>query len=132
MANGQRAERSLGELFQELSQDTSALIRQEMALARTEMSDRISAFGRDAAMMGAGGVLIHVALLAATAAFIMGLVQLGVQGWLSALIVAVVYAIGGGVVIMSARAAMKRRSLAPVETVDSLKETAQWLKNQTR
>jgi hypothetical protein len=132
MANGQRAERSLGELFQELSQDTSALIRQEMALARTEMSDRISAFGRDAAMMGAGGVLIHVALLAATAAFIMGLVQLGVQGWLSALIVAVVYAIGGGVVIMSARAAMKRRSLTPVETVDSLKETAQWLKNQTR
>ena len=132
MANGQRAERSLGELFQELSQDTSALIRQEMALARTEMSDRIAAFGRDAAMMGAGGVLIHVALLAATAAFIMGLVQLGVQGWLSALIVAVVYAIGGGVVIMSARAAMKRRSLTPVETVDSLKETAQWLKNQTR
>jgi hypothetical protein len=132
MANGQRAERSLGELFQELSQDTSALIRQEMALARTEMADRLSAFGRDAAMMGAGGVLIHVALLAATAAFIMGLVQLGVDGWLSALIVAVVYAVAGGVVIMSGRAAMKRRSLTPVETVDSLKETAQWLKNQTR
>jgi hypothetical protein len=103
-----------------------------MALARTEMADRLSAFGRDAAMMGAGGVLIHVALLAATAAFIMGLVQLGVDGWLSALIVAVVYAVAGGVVIMSGRAAMKRRSLTPVETVDSLKETAQWLKNQTR
>ena len=132
MAHGQRAERSLGELFQELSQDTSALIRQEMALARTEMSDRVSAFGRDAALMGTGGVLMHVALLAATAAFIMGLTELGVQGWLSALIVAVIFAVVGGVIIMSGRAAMKRRSLTPVETVDSLKETAQWLKKQTR
>jgi hypothetical protein len=74
MADGHRAERSLGELFHELSQDTSALIRQEMALARTEVSERISAFARDASMIGAGGVLLHVALLAVTAAIIMGLV----------------------------------------------------------
>ena len=132
MANGHRAERSLGELFQELSQDTSVLIRQEMALARTEMSERVSAFARDAAMIGAGGVLLHVALLAVTAASILGLVQLGLQGWLAALIVAAVFGIVGGVIIASGRAAMKRRTLTPVETVDSLKETAQWLKNQTR
>jgi len=132
MANGQRAERSLGELFQELTQDTSALIRQEMALARTEMSDRISAFARDASLIGVGGALLHVALLAVTAAIIMGLVQLGLQGWLSAIIVAAVFGVAGGVLIASGRAAMKRRTLTPVETVDSLKETAQWLKNQTR
>lgn len=132
MANGQRAERSLGELFQELTQDTSALIRQEMALARTEMSERISAFARDASLIGVGGALLHVALLAVTAALIMGLVQLGLQGWLSAIIVATVFGVAGGVLIASGRAAMKRRTLTPVETVDSLKETAQWLKNQTR
>jgi hypothetical protein len=132
MANGQRDERSLGELFQELSQDTSALIRQEMALARVEMTDRATAFARDSALIVAGAVLAHVALLAATAACILGLVQLGVQGWLSALIVAVIFAVGGGVMAASGRAALKRRSLTPVETVDSIKETAQWLKNQTR
>jgi hypothetical protein len=77
-------------------------------------------------------VLAHVALLAATAALIMGLVQLGLQGWLSALIVAAVFAVTGGVLAASGRAALKRRTVTPVETVDSLKETAQWLKNQTR
>jgi hypothetical protein len=132
MANGDRVERSLGELFQELSQDTSTLIRQEVALARVEMTERASAFARDSALIAAGGVLAHVALLAATAAFIMGLVQLGLQGWLSALIVAAVFAVTGGVLAASGRAALKRRTVAPVETVDSIKETAQWLKNQTR
>ena len=132
MANGDRAERSLGELFQELSQDTSTLIRQEIALARVEMTHRASAFARDSALIAAGAILGHVALLAATAAFIMGLVQLGLQGWLSALIVAAIFAVAGGVMAASGRAALKRRTLTPVETVDSLKETAQWLKNQTR
>lgn len=132
MANGDRVERSLGELFQELSQDTSTLIRQEVALARAEITERASAFARDSALIAAGVVLAHVALLAATAAFIMGLVQLGLQGWLSALIVAAVFAVTGGVLAASGRAALKRRTVTPVETVDSLKETAQWLKNQTR
>jgi hypothetical protein len=132
MADGHRAERSLGELFQELSQDTSALIRQEMALARTEVSERISVFARDASMIGAGGVMLLVALLAITAALIMGLVQLGLEAWLSAAIVAAVFGAVGGALIASGRSAMKRRTLTPVETVDSLKETAQWLKNQTR
>lgn len=132
MAHGDRVERSLGELFQELSQDTSTLIRQEAALARAEITERASAFARDSALIAAGVVLAHVALLAATAAFIMGLVQLGLQGWLSALIVAAVFAVTGGVLAASGRAALKRRTVTPVETVDSLKETAQWLKNQTR
>ena len=132
MAHGDRVERSLGELFQELSQDTSTLIRQEVALARAEMTARATAFARDSALIAVGGVLAHVALLAATAAFILGLVQLGLQGWLSALIVAAVFAVTGGVLAASGRAALKRRTVAPVETVDSLKETAQWLKNQTR
>ena len=132
MAHGDRVERSLGELFQELSQDTSTLIRQEVALARAEMTERASAFARDSALIAAGAVLAHVALLAATAALIMGLVQLGLQGWLSALIVAAICAVTGGLLVAGGRAALKRRSVAPVETVDSLKETAQWLKNQTR
>jgi hypothetical protein len=132
MANGDRVERSLGELFQELSQDTSTLIRHEIALARVEMTEHASALARDSALIAAGGVVGHVALLAATAALIMGLVQLGLQGWLAALIVAAIFAVAGGVMAATGRAALKRRTLAPVETVDSIKETAQWLKNQTR
>jgi hypothetical protein len=132
MANPDRSERSLGELFQELSQDTSALLRQEIALARAEMIDRASVFARNSALIAVGGVLGHVALLAATAALILGLVQLGLQGWLAALIVAAIFAVVGGVMTASGRAALARRSLKPVETVDSLKETAQWLKNETR
>jgi hypothetical protein len=124
-------ERSIADLFTELSRDLSALVRQEAALARTELKEQAQALGRDAAVIGVGAALGLAALLAATAALVLLLVHFNVMPWAAAAIVAVVLGLVGGGMVWSRLSAMRKRTMAPVETIESIKETAQWLKNET-
>lgn len=126
-----RTERSLGELFSDLSQKTSLLIRQEVQLARTELSQKAAQAGRGGAMLGAGGIVANAALLTFVATVVLLLVQLGLDAWAAAGLTAVVLAAVGYVLVRSGLQKLKQ-PMTPVETVDSLKETAQWLKNETR
>lgn len=123
-------ERSLGELFSDLSQRTSELVRQEMLLARTEMSAKLAGVGRDAAWAGVGAALGHAALLVATAAVVLLLIELGLQAWLSAAIVAAALGIVAVVLVQGRVAALRRRDVRPVQTIHSLKELSQWAKNE--
>jgi hypothetical protein len=59
----QRDDRSLGELFQELSRETSLLIRQEVALAKTEMTEKAQQLGKDAGFLGAGGAIAYAGFI---------------------------------------------------------------------
>jgi hypothetical protein len=127
-----RDERSLGELFSELSQKTSILIRQELLLAKTEMAQKATQIGRDAAFLGVGGAVAYAAALTGAAAIVLLLVRFGVAPWLAAVLTALLLGIMGFVLIRSRLESLKRQQVTPVETVDSLKETAQWLKNETR
>ena len=124
-------ERSVAELFTDLSHQLSTLFRQEALLARTEVSQRLQAFGRDAMVIGVGAALALAALMAATAALVLLLIQLNLMPWLAALIVAAVLAVVAGVLVQARLSAMRRRTVAPVETVESIKETAQWIKKET-
>ena len=126
-----RAERSLGELFADLSQQTSLLIRQEVQLAKSELSQKATQAGRAGAMLGAGGALVHAAVLTFTATIVLVLVQLGLQAWLAAGLTAVLLAVVGFVMVRSGLYTL-RQPMTPVETIDSIKETAQWLKNESR
>lgn len=125
-------ERSLGDLFTDLSQQTSTLIRQEMALARAEMSQKAAQAGRDAAYIGAGGALAYAATLSAVAAIVLGMVRLGVEPWLAATLTAALVGAVAFVLIRSHARSLQQQQLAPVETMHSVKETAQWLKNEAR
>jgi hypothetical protein len=124
-------ERSVAELFTDLSQQLATLFRQEVLLARTEATERLQAFGRDAVVIGVGAALGLAALMAATAASVLLLIQLNVMPWIAALIVAAALAIIGGVLVQARLRAMRRRTVVPVETVESIKETAQWIKKET-
>lgn len=126
-----RTERSLGELFSDLSQKTSLLIRQEVQLAKTELSQKAAQAGRGGAMLGVGGVVANAALLTFVATIVLLLVQFGLDAWAAAGLTAVILAAVGFVLVRSGLQQL-RQPLAPVETVDSIKETAQWLKNETR
>jgi precorrin-3B methylase len=128
----QRMDRSLGELFSELSEQTGALVRQEMRLAKTELSDKLSGVGRHAAMIGAAAVFGLTALIAVGAAITLLLIDLGVQPWVSAVITAALMAGAAFVLAQSAIAALRKTNITPVETLHSLKETTQWLKTSTR
>jgi len=122
-------ERSLGELFAELSRETGVLVRKEVELATTEMTAKARTAGMHVGTIAAGGALTHAGLLVLLAAFVIGLAQLGVSPFLSALIVALATMGIGYALVSKGRASLSRANLAPVQTMETLKETATW---QTR
>ena len=125
-------DRSLGELFSDLSQQTAELIRQEMRLAKAELGEKLSDVGRHAMMIGLAAVFGLAAVLAVTAAITLLLIELGMQPWIASVITAAAMAIMAFGFAQSGISALRKKNLAPVETMHSLKETTQWLKNGTR
>jgi len=122
-------ERSLGDLFSDLSLQTSDLIRQEMRLAKAELSEKLADAGRHAMMIGVSIAFGLAAVVAAAAAVALLLVNLGVEPWLAALITAALMGLVAYLLAQSGISALRTKSIAPVETIHSLKETTQWLKN---
>jgi len=125
-----REERSLGELLGELAQDLSLLMRQEVQLAKAEMTAKLTRATHDLVSVGAGALVAWIAGLAFTAFLILGLTALGVAAWLSALIVAVVFGIAGYAMLQRGLADLKRVEPAPRRTVATLKDDVQWAKEQ--
>jgi hypothetical protein len=124
-----RMDRSIGELFSDLSQQTADLFRQEMRLAKAELSEKLSGAARQAAMIGVGAAFGLAAVMAAAAAIALLLIELGVAPWLSAVITSASMALIAYLLAQSGLSALRSRNIAPVETMQSLKETTQWLKN---
>jgi hypothetical protein len=127
---GRGDDRSLGELFSELSQETTTLIRQEVNLAKTEMSQKASRVGKDVGFMAAGGAVAYAGLLAIIAGVI-ALLALVIPLWLSALLVGLVVAAIGYFLVKRGLDALKQEDLAPRETIETLKEDKEWAKDQT-
>jgi Putative Actinobacterial Holin-X, holin superfamily III len=122
--------RSLGELFSELTHETSTLVRQEVALAKTELSQTATQVGKDMGFLAAGGAIAYAGLLAIIAAIILGLIQLGVTWWLAAAIVGIVVAAVGAFLVFRGLDELKQTNPAPTQTLTTLKEDAQWTKDQ--
>ena len=122
-------DRSIGDLFSELANETGTLIRQEVALATAEMTNKATDAGKNAASIAIGGFVGYAAFLALLAA-IVALLSYAMPVWLSALIVAIVVGAISAYMVTSALAKLKKSDLAPRETVTTLKEDAQWLKKQ--
>src|SRR5438045_2951539 len=85
-----KEDRSLGELFSELSRETSTLVRQEVDLAKTELTHKATEVGKDIGFLAAGALVAYAGFLTLVAMLVIALAQLGVTWWLSALIVGVV------------------------------------------
>lgn len=125
-------ERSLGDLFSELASETSTLVRQEVALAQTELTQKAAKVGRNVGYLVVGGAVGYAALLSFIAALIIGLGRLLENYWLSALIVGIIVTVVAVVMIMSALNSLKTTGITPTQTVETIKEDAQWLKDQVR
>ena len=118
----QRDERSLGELFSDLTREITTLVRQEAQLAKTEISQKAARVGRDAGMIFAGGLILYAGLLALVAAAVIGLAHLGLHwGW-SAFLVGVVVTGVGAFLAYTGLQALKREDLAPRESIEALTE----------
>jgi hypothetical protein len=131
MAEG-RDDRSLGELFAELARETSTLVRQELRQAGTEMSQRATGVGKEVGVLATGALVIYAGFLAVVAALILGLVDLGLDWWLAALIVGLVLGGIGYALVGRARSAIRRADILPRRTMDNLREDQEWVKEQIR
>lgn len=122
-------DRSLGELFSTLSRETGELVREEVSLAKTEMSHKAAEVGKDVGFLVAGGAVAYAGLLALVATAIIALAY-AFPWWLAALIVAIVVTAIGGFLVWRGLQNLKTTSLAPTQTLETLKEDATWTKDQ--
>lgn len=126
------SDRSTAELLRQLSEQTTRLVRQEMELARVELTAKGKRAGLGAGMFGAAGVLGFYALGALTAAIILA-ISLAVTGWLAALIVAAAYGAVAGVLALNGRARVKQGvPPTPEQTVQTVREDVQVARERVR
>ena len=124
------SETSLFGLIRELRDETKTLIRQEILLAKTEISEKLSCFGRNAAFLGAGGFIAYAGLIILLAglasllayAFENAGMQRALASFLGLAIVGLVVGLAGFAFVMKALKAFQGASLAPEKALHTLKE----------
>ena len=125
-------DRPTTELMRELTDQTTALVRKEIALAKVEIAEKGKKAGVGAGMFGAAALLGAGAFGAITACAILALATF-LEGWLAALIVAVVYAAIAGVLAMRGKKQVKEATPpVPERAVDSTKEDLEWVKTRAK
>lgn len=126
-------ERSIGELFGQLSQDMTLLLRQEVLLARTEMTEKLSRLTTNVLSVATGGLVAYMGAWALVAALILALHELAdISPWVSALIVGAVLAVAGYAMLKRGLAELKRVDLAPRRTVENIKDDVEAIKNDVQ
>jgi hypothetical protein len=126
-----KEDRSLGQLFGELADEIGTLVRQEMALATTELGHTAGTVGRQIGFLALGGAVAYAGFLAVVAAAVL-LLSLVVPLWLAALLVGLVVAGVGYALVQGSLAALRGVDLTPRQTVRSLEEDVRWAKEQVR
>jgi hypothetical protein len=125
-------ERSVPELMRQLSEQTATLVRQELELAKAELTVKGKRAGIGAGMFGAAGVFGLYAVGALTAAVILAL-SLAMTGWLAALIVAVVYgAVAGGLALSGKSNVQRGVPPVPEQTVETVREDLEVAKQRAK
>lgn len=127
-SNGQ----SLAELTRQLSDQTTELIRKEIELAKAELQQKGKQVGLGAGMFGGAGIFVVYALGALTAAAILALAT-AMDGWLAALIVALVWAAIAGVLALTGKNRVQEGSPpVPEQAIESVKEDVEWTKQRAK
>ena len=121
---------SFGELLGELANNSAALVRDEIELARQEMAEKVSMLRSGVTISAIGLVISLVAVLTLTAAAVIGLAHF-VGAGISALIVGAALAVIGVITAHVGNAQIRRTSLKPKQTIETLEEDRKWLKELT-
>ena len=124
--------RSIGELLGDLGRQTGTLVRREIDLAKVEVTSSVGRMGKGAATTGLGGALVYAGLLVILFALVFGLIELGLDPWLAALIVGVVTLAIGAFVAMSGVNSIKNTELAPKQTAETIQENVEFVKEQIK
>ena len=132
--NGQDLrDESIAELVKRLAEQTNTLVKQEIELAKAELTQKGKIAGAGAGMLGAAALVGLLAAGALTACLI-ALLQTAIDHtWLAALIVALVYAAIAIPLALRGRDRIRAATPpAPEQTIESVKEDVEWAKTRTR
>lgn len=121
------ADASLGELIGNVTRDLSTLMRQEVALAKAELADSAKKAGKGAGMLGGAGVAGHFVLLFLSVALWWGLGDLMENHTVSAIIVALLWAVIAAVLAVKGRNELKQVQGVP-QTTETVAEIPNALK----
>jgi uncharacterized membrane protein YqjE len=124
-------ERSLTDLVAEIMRDLQRLVRDEVRLARTEISESIADVATGAAALGVAAVMafLGVAFIGVAAFFAL---LLALPGWASGLLVAAGFFILAAIAFFVGRSQLKMSRLRPEQTIRSLEEDREWLESRLR
>lgn len=120
---------SVGELFGEVAQDLSTLMRQELALAKAEVKVEAVKAGQAAGMLGAAGFAGYMVLLFASIAAWWGLAEVMAKGW-AALVVTAVWGVTGAVLFLVGRRRIREVNPKPERTAETVRELPDALKGR--
>lgn len=133
-----RVDRSIPELIKRLRDETTTLFRQEVALAKVEMSEKVSRVSRNGIYLAIGGLVAYAGLVfllqGLSRLILVGLIEAGVSEgvavWVAPMIVGVVVGAIGYGFIQKAISTLKREGVKPEKTVQSLQENKEWVKQK--
>jgi uncharacterized membrane protein YqjE len=125
-------DRSVGELVQQLSQQTATLVRQELRLAQSELQQKGKRAGVGAGMFGGAGVVALYGVGALIAAAIVGLGTL-IEPWLAAVIVGVVLLAVAGIVALAGKKQVEQATPPlPEQALESTKRDVDEVKARAK
>ncbi len=130
-----RSDKSLAALFSDLTRDTVELVRQEIALARAELSQKVGTAQGALASMAVGAAVILAGLFLLLQAVVHGLARVlppDMAPWLSPLIVGAVVAVIGWAMLKAGKAKLDPDNLVPQRTMDSLRRDKAVVQEKTR
>jgi uncharacterized membrane protein YqjE len=126
------SERSVGDLVQQLSQQTAALVRKEMRLAQVELQEKGKRAGIGAGMFGGAGLVALYGVGAVLAGVIM-LLATAIEPWISALIVGVVLLAAAGILALVGRRQVEQATPPkPERAMESVQEDVEHVKERAR
>jgi hypothetical protein len=120
---------SVGQLLSEVSRDLSTLMRQEVELAKAEITTEVAKAGKGAGMLGGAGFAGYMLVLFLSFAAWWGLANVMDASW-AALIVAGIWAVIGAVLFALGRGTLRRVNPKPERTLDTAKQIPDALKGQ--
>jgi uncharacterized membrane protein YqjE len=126
----QQPDQSLGELFSKLSSDLSALLRDEVRLAKLETTESAKQAARAGGMLGAAMFAGYLAVVVLSFALAWGLAEVVPIG-VAFLIVGVLWAAVGLALFAAGRQRIRAAELKPEQTIQTMQENVQWAKQQT-
>lgn len=122
-------DRSMSELLSQLTSDFSGLVTTHIELAKVEIKEEVTKAGKGAGMLGGGAFAAAMAILLLSFAAAWGLTEIVPEG-VAFLIVGLVWAAAAAVLALTGKQKLAEARM-PEQTVQEVKEDAQWVRQQT-